>query len=373
MLLPGMAKARILINALSWSLGGGQTYALNLMRELTRDSRGFDFTVLAAGSRGVAEAGDGLEVVRARLPTGLPGAAFLRVAYEEAMLPLRARCFDLLYCVADLAPRFGRTPTVVALRNLNIYDRTYYDNPRLRLLERLVRLGLPRARRILFPSRAAAELIARRIPIPADKVAIVPHGVSLDLLATGGGPVAAGVPYLFLPAPLERHKNLGVLIRSLCQVSDPDLELWIAGHDTTDPSHAAELRGLVAELGLGERVRFLGSVPYREILPYYRGAVALVFPSRLETFGQPLLEAMVAETPIVASDIPAFREIAADVALYFDPRDPAALAKAVDRVRSQPGETRARVHRGRERARDFSWKRSVDALCGVFQDVLGER
>ena len=67
------------------------------------------------------------------------------------------------------------------------------------------------------------------------------------------------------------------------------------------------LRRLAGEFQLGPRVRFLGPVPYREIFSYYRGAVALVFPS--------LLEAMLAGAPIVASYIPTCREVAADVAL----------------------------------------------------------
>jgi glycosyltransferase involved in cell wall biosynthesis len=62
----------------------------------------------------------------------------------------------------------------------------------------------------------------------------------------------------------------------------------------------------------------------------------LVFPSLLETFGHPLLEAMVARTPIVVSDIPAFRDVAGDTAVYFDPRDPKALARAVDSLLSDP-------------------------------------
>ncbi len=369
MLLAAMTQRRVLINALSWSLGGGNTYALNLMRELDRDARGFRFTVLVAAGQS-AEV-DRLEIARVRLPTGLPVAPLLcRLAYEEALLPFRARPFDLLYCVADIAPPFGRTPTVVALRNLNIYDRTYYDTLRFRVLERLVRLGLPRVRRVVFPSRAAADLISRRLPIAEEQVAIVPHGVSTDLFEGEGGSPSAKAPYLFVPAALEPHKNLEVLIRSLCHVSDATLEVWIAGHDFTDPAHAAELRRLVAQLELGHRVRFLGPVPYRQILSYHRGADALVFPSRLETFGHPLLEAMLAETPIVASDIPASREIAGDVPIYFDPGDPIGLARAVDRIRSQKEETRQRVARGRERVGQFTWTRSLDTLCAVFEDAL---
>jgi glycosyltransferase involved in cell wall biosynthesis len=127
---------------------------------------------------------------------------------------------------------------------------------------------------------------------------------------------------------------------------------------------------VVESLGLEARVRFLGPVPYRDVLRYYRGAVALVFPSLLETFGHPLLEAMLAGTPIVAADIPAFREIAGDVALYFPPQDPARLARAVDQLRVDPQQTQERVELGRARAAGYSWKNSVDRLCAVFEEAM---
>ena len=129
---------------------------------------------------------------------------------------------------------------------------------------------------------------------------------------------------------------------------------------------------LVARLGLQERVRFLGHVAYGDILRFYRGAAALVFPSLLESFGHPLLEAMLAGTPVLAADIPALREVGGDAALYFDPHDPADLARAVDELSTRPEATHERVERGRERARRFSWKRSLDQLCGVFEEVLRE-
>jgi glycosyltransferase involved in cell wall biosynthesis len=368
-------RSRILINALSLTEGGGgRSYLLNVLRELDRDSRGYDVTVLADPKQLSATEWSRLAFASVRLPALAPGGRLpVRVAYEESVLPLRAGRFDLLYCVADLAPAVGRTPTVVALRNLHIYDRSYYDTFRLHVLESLVRAGVRRARRVVLPTRAAAEWISRRIPIPSEKLAIVPHGVSPEAFEVdriGPTPTGSQRPYLFLPASLERHKRIDVLIRSLQYVADPELDVWIAGTDEIDPPYAAELRGLAASLGLASRVRFLGVVPYRSILHYYRGAVALAFPSLLETFGHPMLEAMLAGTPIIAADLPSLREIAGDIALYFPPDDPIELAHAVDELRREPDAAKARVARGHARAAEFSWARSVDALCNVFDEVL---
>jgi glycosyltransferase involved in cell wall biosynthesis len=368
-------RRRILVNTLSLTHGGGRSYVVNLLRELNRDSRGFDFTVLTASQQLSAAELGGLGVLNVRLPSPQVAARVLfRVLYEETLLPLRASRFDLLYCLADLAPALRLTPTVVALRNLNIYDRSYYDTVRLRILERMVRLGLRSADRVIFPSRAAAELITRRIPIPPARIVVIPHGISTESFqAAAPAPPAAQAPYLFLPASLERHKNIPVLLECLPHIADPRVEVWIAGGSETDPAHEADLRALVAKLGIGSRVRFLGRIAYQEVLAYYRGALALVFPSLIETFGHPLLEAMLAGTPILAADIASFREVAGDAALYFSPQDPVQLARLVDELGRDGAQTRARVERGRARAVEFSWARSVDGLCAVFEDAMGRR
>jgi glycosyltransferase involved in cell wall biosynthesis len=373
-----VGRSRILINALSLTKGGGgHSYLVNVLRELERDSRGLDFTVLSASSELAAPETGRIEWAKLRLPAlGYVARVPLRVAYEETVLPVQARRYDVLYCPADLAPAVAGTPTVVALRNLHIYDRRFYGTFRLHALERLVQAGVRRARRILFPTRAAADQISQRITIPANRIAIVPHGVSLEPFESDPAKAASAAgqtPYLFLPASVERHKRIEVLIRSLLHVEDPRLEAWIAGTEELDPTYVSELRRLAEQLGVASRVRFLGPVPYSQILDYYRGAVALAFTSHLETFGQPMLEAMLAETPIIAADIPTFREIAGDIALYFPPDDSVQLARAADEVRREPDAAKERVARGRARAAEFSWKRSVDALCEVFHQVLAEK
>lgn len=363
-----MGRPRILINALSVTHGGGRTYILNLIRELDRDDRGFDVTVLVPPGELEGQT-ERLVLETVRLPgSGVPRLV-ARILYEELVLPLRARGFDLLYCPADILSPLTSVPAVAALVNLNIYDRSSYDNARLRTLHALVRLGLWRARRVVFPTRAAADLIGKPMGVEADRVAVVPHGIDATPFRSGDPP-AADVPYLFVAAALERHKNLEVLIEGLRYVDDPKLEVWVAGPDHTDPGYARELREKARSLGLAERVRFLGAVPYEEILGYYRGAVAMVFPSLLETFGIPLLEAMLAEAPIVASDIPTFREIAGDAALYFPPRDAEALARNVALVRADPEAARQRASIGSARTPQFSWKNSIDELSRVFESVL---
>ncbi|MEE2673792.1 MAG: glycosyltransferase family 1 protein [Myxococcota bacterium] len=364
-----MAAAKVLVNAISlWEGGSSRNYYSNFLREIDRDSRGFEFTILApVGQVSPQELGRH-RLLEVRLPKFARGA--IRILYEELLLPVRARSFDLLYCPADLLPGWGATPCVVAQRNLNIYDRSFYDTPRTRLLYNLIRLALPRATGIVTPSHAAARVIAAQMGIPTDRLHVVPHGIDQVAFDEVPQPIAHERPFLFYPAALERHKNFEVLFEALQLLEDPAFEAWIAGSERLDPEYAASLRRRVRDMGIGNRVRFLGQVPYREILRYYRAATALVFPSALESFGHPLLEAMLSGTPIVASDLETFHEVADEVALFFPTADPRALAAAVTRVTAEPEKTRARVERGHRRAADFTWSHSIDALCAVFEKAL---
>jgi len=369
-----VTRPRVLINALSLTLGGGRSYLRNVLRELASDPRGFEFTVLVADGQLSLEEAAGIPFEVLRLPAAPPALrSAVRVLYEEAALPLRARRYDLLYCVADLSPAIAATPTVVLLRNLNIYDRRFYDDRRTRALYRFARVGVRRCREIICPTRAAADVIAASIGIDAGRIKVVPHGIAAEAFEADAAAHAASVPYLFVSAAVERHKNLGVVIEALVRQPDPALELWIAGTVLTDPGYAAAVRGVAQRLGVEKRVHFLGAIPYRDMLAYYRGAAVFVFPSLIETFGHPLLEAMLAGSPIVAADIPSFREIAEDVALFFPPADPVALADAIEATRAAPEAASARAARGRERAAEFSWRRSVDQLCEVLAGALAPR
>lgn len=367
-----MRKPQILVNALSLSEGGGRNYVEHLLREISRDDRGMDFTFLClrGALQGLDTRGVGIETLklpsrprRVRTP--------LRALYEQTGLPWRARRFDLLYCLADTSPAVASTPTVVLLRNLNIYDRRFYDDRRTRTLAQLARWGARRASRIVFPSQAAADQIGALTPLPSDRVRVVHHGIDPAPFRTAQ-PLEAERPYLLLPAALERHKNVEVLIRALALCRDETLELWLANPATIDPAHADQLWALGERTGVRGRIRQLGSVPHAELGRYYRGARGLAFPSLLETFGHPVLEAMAAGTPLMLSDIATFREIAGDAAVYFDPHDPEGLARCIDGVTDSPEATRERVERGLRRVDEFSWSASVDALCGVFEEVLEE-
>jgi glycosyltransferase involved in cell wall biosynthesis len=108
---------------------------------------------------------------------------------------------------------------------------------------------------------------------------------------------------------------------------------------------------------------------YAEVLA---GATALVTASKAEGFGIPLVEAMRLGTPVVASDIPIFREIGGDAALYFPADDPGALAQAIGAL-ERPGEWERRSAASVDAAARFTWSASAERLLEVLREVAAER
>jgi glycosyltransferase involved in cell wall biosynthesis len=123
---------------------------------------------------------------------------------------------------------------------------------------------------------------------------------------------------------------------------------------------------------VAKHVHILGEVPYAQVRRYYAGASIFVFPSYLETFGHPMLEALASELPVVASDIPVFHEIAGAAALYADPHDAAALSHAMEEALTVPEIREALRKRGRDRLREFGWERAAARLSAVFDTVITE-
>jgi alpha-1,3-rhamnosyl/mannosyltransferase len=119
---------------------------------------------------------------------------------------------------------------------------------------------------------------------------------------------------------------------------------------------------------VAEGAEFLGRVSDEELVDLYRGAAAYVDATLYEGFGYQPLEAMACGTPVVASSSTSTPEVAGDAAVLADPRDAGALADALVRVLQEPGLADELRRRGLERAGEFTWRRTVDAL----RDVIGD-
>jgi glycosyltransferase involved in cell wall biosynthesis len=157
---------------------------------------------------------------------------------------------------------------------------------------------------------------------------------------------------------LHPQKNLAFAIQVAREV--PHATLYLAG----DGPDAHSLKTQVTELGLQERVRFLGSVSGADVTRFYRALDALLFPSAYEGFGRVLVEAMSQGVPVVASDIPIVREVGGEAAITR-PLDVTAWREAIYAVTGDPDLASRLAVLGRERSASFGLPAMVDGYLAA--------
>lgn len=235
--------------------------------------------------------------------------------------------------------------------------------------------------RLIFPiisRRAAAILCDSRFTYDewlrfyrrTQDVHVIPLGVEPGFFDArpGAADHLTPNPYLLYVGNVKPHKNLRRLIEAFLQIKDRiPHDLVIAGKMEGLRSADRAIPGLVA--AGGERIRMTGRISQAEIEALYAGADLFVFPSLYEGFGFPPLEAMAAGTAVAASDVPVVREACAEAAEYFNPRDPADIARAIETALA-PAAREDLVRRGQERAREMSWDRPLAATERVIRELL---
>jgi glycosyltransferase involved in cell wall biosynthesis len=180
---------------------------------------------------------------------------------------------------------------------------------------------------------------------------------------------------LLYPANPWPHKNHRVLIEAFAQflgrARDSDLALVCTG---APGSAADELVELAQRLIPEGRFAFAGYLPEHEFAALLQRCRALIVPSLYEGFGLPVLEAMACDRPVLCSNTTSLPEVAGDAAILFDPRDPLAVAEAIQRLETEPGLDAALVQRGRARLAAFGSAREMAAkYLAAFDDVVAAR
>lgn len=164
------------------------------------------------------------------------------------------------------------------------------------------------------------------------------------------------------------HKNLALLARAWAALGpEPPLALVAAGPaEARFPSLA-----LLAEKAGARRVRHLGWLEPAELAWLYAHAEFVLFPSRYEGFGFPLVEAFAAGAPVLASDLAVFREIGEGAAAFADPLRPEAWTEGILRLAGDP-DARARLRdAGRARIPELSYRRTAEQMRALLREAAG--
>lgn len=232
-----------------------------------------------------------------------------------------------------------------------------------------VRLNASRAAALIAPTTVFAEEFVRHVPQAKGKIEVVHHGVSRAFRPALPEEGRTGAtPHVLAVGNVHVYKNVTGALRIFARASDGlPHELRVAG--VTDD----ELKGLAAQAGVGadvlKRVRALGLLGEAKLAEQYRGASALLFPSIVESFGLPVVEAMASGCPVAASDLPTLREVTAGAAALAPPEDERAFADELRAILTDASHAAALRAAGMERAKAFSWRENARQVARILRGV----
>jgi glycosyltransferase involved in cell wall biosynthesis len=237
-----------------------------------------------------------------------------------------------------------------------------------------------RADHVIAVSETTANDLVATLGIDARRISVVPNGIDLSRFSPAPQPKDAevrarhgltGGPYLLYVGAADWRKNpdgmLGALEILWRRGGDQPPLVWAGRLGKRD---LALIHRLAAERGIQPgALKLIGWVPDEEVTALMRGALALLFVSRLEGFGYPIVEAMAAGCPVIAADRPATVEMAGDAAVLVDPERPQAIADAASALMRDSAERRRLAELGLARSKVFDAGRMADETLAVYRQV----
>ena len=369
------AKSRVGMNLL-WSVpgvGGSEDYLLRQLMGLAEIAHDHEVTVYTP--RGFTRRHSWLKnsyrVIEA--PSSCTRRE-VRIALEHTWLAAASRHEELMHHGGGSVPRTENVPTVLTIHDVQWVDYPDYVSPRkLAYLRRMVPSSMNRAHHVAVPSQFVATTLKRHFALAEEKVSVVRHGMEPRFVSEVSPEVDVrarfnleGRRVVTFPAITHPHKNHQFLLSLLAghgDWADPALTLVCTGGQGRADS---DVHARVSELGLADRVRFLGRVSGADRNGLIALSEAMVFPSEYEGFGAPVIEAMLLGVPVVCSDRASLPEVAADAAVVLSLEE-AAWTNALSQVAIH---REALVQAGRRRAMQFTTSESARELVAVYDKVL---
>jgi alpha-1,3-rhamnosyl/mannosyltransferase len=239
------------------------------------------------------------------------------------------------------------------------------------LLPRLAR----NATTILTPTETTRRDVIQAFGIPADRVVAVPSGINarFSRLERRDRSAASSQPLIAFAGPPIGRKNLDLVLRVMGAAAPGSTlsraRLEISGSVANE---FPRYRDLIVRSGLLDRVAWLGKLAFEDVPSVYSRADLMVYPSFLEGFGFPPLEAMATGTPVIASNASCLPEVLADAALLVDPTDDGAFASAIESVLTNRELRLHLVEAGTARAKLYTWARCAEMTAAVYKQVASE-
>ncbi len=366
---------RICIDARSLrdTVTGLGRYAAHLVGQIARLDRENEYIVIRRPSRlgTIAHQGNFREIF---VPYDISSAQNI-LSGARLINPLQADIYHALFHFLPIGVRARRI--VITLHDLIWIDhRSLADDRRWRRWAkgRLGGLGIQRATavadHIITVSASTRQAALAAGALDASKLTTIHHGVAPVFASAATAPlpdICRERDFIFALGNSLPYKNMPRLLRAFAILAPhhPQLFLLLAGRGASYP----RLAQLVGQLGLVERVLFSGQLSDIEVRSCFTHARFFAFPSLVEGFGLPVLEAMAVGCPVLTSSAPSLVEITGTDAVHVDPLDVESIAEGMQRLLENPALCRQLGARGRRRAARFTWGECARKTLGIYRDL----
>jgi glycosyltransferase involved in cell wall biosynthesis len=315
------------------------------------------------------------------LPAGVsrrPAVAFpTNLGWMALSIPFAARGaqLDVYHAPAYTAPLWGVHPQVLTIHDVSYERRPEWNAHRNDRVRRFFyRTSALVADRIVTDSAFSRSEIAAAYGILPERIDVVPLAASAGFCPGPPGPPSAGVtaPYALHVGDLHVRRNVTTVLAAVLRArrehrAASGLSLVCAG---IDRGIGAALSAQSRDSGDPAALRLLGPVTEVSLLNLYRGATLLVYPSRYEGFGLPILEAMQCGIPVVGSRAASIPEVIGDAGILCDELDESQWLDAIVSVVSNPAIHAELSSRSLRRAAQYSWQRTARETVAAFRAAV---
>lgn len=268
--------------------------------------------------------------------------------------------------------------TIHDLTLLNSYssDKNYFIFKSKQLVGRFVFKHVAKSsRRVLAPSQYTKDAVARFARIDPQKITVTYEGADKNPAPPLPYSRLQNKEYILYVGNQNDYKNIRRLMEAhqLLKQKHPSLHLVLVGRLSGKAGASLRLNKEWMEQRKFKDIVFTDFVPDDQLAWLYKNTKAYVFPSLMEGFGLPGLEAMLYGAPVVSSNATCLPEVYEDAAHYFDPRDVIQMADAINDVLSDKTLRDELIQKGYKQAKKYSWKRTAEQTLDVYKQVLGQR
>jgi len=358
-------------------VGGTEAYLTRLLAALGDRPSAFDYRLFVLPGFAAAHPDLAARFETETAPIGGRRRP-VRVAAESTWLAgrLRRTAIDVVHHAGGTVPPTPQPPILLTVHDIQ-YLRfpEFFSATKRRYLAAVVPRSVQRAAVVMVATEFVKTTLVDRLGTDPDRLVVVP--IPTQAVLPSAAPPAEvrrrydldDRPFFLYPAITYPHKNHGVLIEAMAQLIDrhPEALLVLTGGvASAEPAIEAE----IFRRNLTGHVRRPGRVPDADLEGLFAEAAALVFPSRYEGFGAPVIEAMQRRCPVIGADATAVPEVAGGAALLVDPDDAEAWAAAMATLLEDPEQRRLLVERGVARTDAFAPDRAAATLEEAYGRAL---